>query len=804
MAAVILVLSLIAVPVAALAETIRLRAGEHQGFSRIALDLAAPADWHIGRTRSGYELRLSRADISYDVARVFRAIPRSRIADIADGTRPGTLALTLGCDCHALAFQTGSGTIVVDVHDGPAPEGSPFEAVFNEPDIPGLVPILPLFEAGEEGDVALVRRPTAEPDPRLALSQAGLAAGRSVAVPQPPPPAHGADSQAPANPVAALPLPLVPPADVADRALNLSVLAIPDPRVAEIEADLLEQLGRAAAQGLIDTDVRGRRDKAGTTPAPNHAQPTVVDPPLPASPPGDPFVHIETGIDRDVIRRPERVPVTADGMTCLADADVAIQDWGDDRPASRQIAELRTGLVGEFDRPSHHAVVALARLYLYLGFGAEARAVVAAFPPAGSEGQLILDMGAILDGEASQAPSRLSGMTDCDTAVALWGVLARSEPDSGVTVNTGAVVRAFSALPLHLRMALGVPLSDRLIRVGAIDAARAIRDAINRATATGGEAVGMMDARIKLARGEAHEAEALFDRIAMSNDPDAAEALILTIRSRLDRGEAVPVKLADTAAALAFEMQAEASGGRLEQAHLLARASTGDIDEAFAAYDRWMDLGMPDPLQAETLRMLWSRVVKVTDDQTFLTAIFSDRHSPEQAEPDPELRLAIAERLLGLGFNDEVRSILHGDVGETGAGRRLRAEAAIGSFDARTALAEIEGLDDEGSQLIRARALAMLGDHSAAASVYAAAERPADAGIEAWRAGDLVRAAEIGPDPLRAALAEIRPVPGDRQSATPDSFGPMAEAQKLVEDSKAARDALAVLLATTGEPANPN
>ena len=58
-------------------ETLRLRSGEHDGFSRIALDNAAPSGWTLGRTKDGYELRLSHSDVFFDLANAFRAMPRA-------------------------------------------------------------------------------------------------------------------------------------------------------------------------------------------------------------------------------------------------------------------------------------------------------------------------------------------------------------------------------------------------------------------------------------------------------------------------------------------------------------------------------------------------------------------------------------------------------------------------------------------------------------------------------------------------------------------------------------------------------
>ncbi|MGB7263152.1 MAG: hypothetical protein WBC68_13875, partial [Albidovulum sp.] len=97
----ILSVILMVLPGMTTAETVRIRSGDHPGFSRIVLDLAAPTKWVLGRVTSGYELRLDRAGIEFDTTRIHRAIGRNRIAGVSSD--PGVLRLELGCTCHAKA-----------------------------------------------------------------------------------------------------------------------------------------------------------------------------------------------------------------------------------------------------------------------------------------------------------------------------------------------------------------------------------------------------------------------------------------------------------------------------------------------------------------------------------------------------------------------------------------------------------------------------------------------------------------------------------------------------------------------------
>ncbi len=583
---------------------------------------------------------------------------------------------------------------------------------------------------------------------------------------------------------------------------------MPDARAAEAQTELLEQLSRAASQGLVEIEAKPllHQDESGARPRP----PGTTAVPAAGSAdraPGALPVHAETSIDRDtpsVIKRP---PVTADGGACLPDEVFDIAAWGDARPFTIQIAERRAALVGEFDRPSPEAVIALARLYLHFGFGAESRAVLKAFDVAPEDEAVLADMGRILDGVAPGAEAGLAGMTGCDTRAALWAVMSVPGLSAATDLDTGAVVRAFSALPAHLRRLLGPGLVERLMSAGAAGAAHSVRNAIARAPDDGGRALDLVEAQINLGSGAPEAGERRLDTLARSNDPLSPEALILTIQSRLERGEAVDPGLADTAEALAFERQDGPDGPLLASLHILARASTGDFDKAFAAYRDWPG-HPPGPVRSDTGSRLFALLAAKADDRTFLTLYFGHGDMLEASAPDLLLRLDLGDRLAGAGFPGELRHLLKGEAGYTERGRRLLARAALQEFKSEEALAQISGIAGPEVDRLRAEALALRGDHRAAAAEFAAVGDAERAALEAWRGGDLLRTSASGPAPIRAALqaldrgAPAAQAPGatGEVSAPP---GPLAAGRSLVEETRAARAAIEALLAATAAASVP-
>lgn len=193
------------------AETVAITSGEHEGFSRIVLDLAGPTPWTLGRTADGYGLRLGREDLRFDLSGVFRTIPRTRLAAIWADPASGELRLGIGCACHAIPFEFRDDIIVIDIRDGPPPTGSSFEMALTG----GQMPVL---------------------------------AGRAPMRPR-------------LRPAAPVPV----DADWARlfRESEAPVLALPPAELQAMRDNLLQQLGRSASQGLLDMEIPPGADPDG-------------------------------------------------------------------------------------------------------------------------------------------------------------------------------------------------------------------------------------------------------------------------------------------------------------------------------------------------------------------------------------------------------------------------------------------------------------------------------------------------------------------------------------------------------------
>jgi hypothetical protein len=110
----------------ALAQSVTFRSGNHSEFARLVLDIPPGTDWTIGRIGVDYALELA-GTFDFDLSGAFERIPRDRLGAIEITDVPGRVILRLACPCHVSAFLFRPDKLVLDVTDGPAPPGSPWE-----------------------------------------------------------------------------------------------------------------------------------------------------------------------------------------------------------------------------------------------------------------------------------------------------------------------------------------------------------------------------------------------------------------------------------------------------------------------------------------------------------------------------------------------------------------------------------------------------------------------------------------------------------------------------------------------------
>lgn len=550
-------------------------------------------------------------------------------------------------------------------------------------------------------------------------------------------------------------------------------LATAEDGLQELRLSLIEEMSRGASQGIVDMA------KPKEAPGPSEGE-------------ADPSVAIHMGETPNLIIRQKGESgerLSADGAECIEDERLDIPSWGSNRPIWDQIGPERQGLTGEFDKPDSDAVTRAIRFDLFIGFGAEARALARAFPNNLPDRPIWDSMARLMDQEHDPEPA-FSGMQDCDTAAALWATLADPEALPRDEIGKSAILRSFSALPPHLRRQLGPRLVERFLAVDDISVATALRDAVLRAPGDPGPEVAMMQAAMSLAMGEPSEAQSHLEPLASAPGPSSAEALVALVEQKATLGQSVDFKDVQLLEELLKERRGGDEEAKFRHALILGRAASGDFDKAFE------DAGeMP-----ESIAPLWTLLAEAGPD----SALLAHASLAKGEAPPPAAAKAvtlIADRMLGLGMADQAAAWL---AGTEAAPSQLRARVALAQGKAQVALGLLAEDNSTTALEIRAEALQNLQEDKAAAEVYAELGKQEDQWAALGRSQDWSELAKTGPDAWKAVAGIIAP-PETEAAPSPEAVppGPLARNKALVEESAGTRDAITKLLDAVKVPAEP-
>lgn len=743
----------------AAAEQVSVQSGEHDDFTRLVLDFAAPVGWQLTRTESGYRLALGRPDMRFDLSDVFRLIPRDRLSSIWADPETGALMLGIGCACHAFPFELRADVLVIDLRDGPAPSGSSFEVGADGRAMPPVAARIPARPRGRPETVAAgVEKPGQPRYNWLEQAGTGMAAAEFPAL-------------LPSLP--SLPLPKDDASSLLSAAEGGSAL----------RDELLRQISNGAARGTVEL--------APNQPKSRH------------SPPGgvarDPLSQIriggDAGVDPAAGDRPDH-SLTAEGMRCLPDAAVDLGSWGDEAPVADAIGPRTGALFGEFDRVDRVAAETAVKYLLHLGFGVEAQILIETLPIDGSDAALWLALAAVADGDLATGGA-LAGMEICDSSVSLWALLSRPDLTRGEPVQTGAVLRAFSALPPHLRRHLGPTLAGRFLARGDAATVRAIRDAILRPGGDPGPAVRLMEAELHAAAGNGPDTAAL---VSLQSAPGrtAAAATIAATLAIVAEGGTIDMAMLTATEALLREYKGAEEEPALRHALALAQATQGNFDAAFALLPE-EDSGRAD---------LWALLADRGPEAALLTHALPGG-TAQVLKVAPDTRQRMARRLIDAGFPDAALDWLNAGTAQEREVPDdyllLAAEAELRRRDARAAIGLLAAVEGPEATRLRNQALLQLGTPEPLKRVQADASAAEGQRQQAARmALDWASVAAGGEDVWRDAAALVTDVapPDDTSQDTPppQATPPLARAKELLAQSVATRKALQDLMDATAPP----
>ncbi|MFL4469482.1 hypothetical protein ACERZ8_06220 [Tateyamaria armeniaca] len=744
----------------ALAQQVSVRSGAHDSFTRIVLDVPANTTWDVEQDETGASVTLDGHEDGFNTSTVFDRINRSFVSSVSADR--SSIRINYSCDCSARVFNAGARMVVVDISADIASVGAG-RVDASSLDFVGATTLR--FEPIERDKPALPDKAKTVMLNELPVRQNRLEPSFLRQL----------------------------PAQEFDAPENAS-------RLKQARNQITQQIGNAATRGILSPvgsqiDLMNKQTQpqidtrvfdSSAVPVPESTTTTKTATNLRVTSSSDVLPNINAGV----------AAALDAGIACIAPTDLAVQDWGNGASLSSQIADLRSGLYGEFDELNKDTAVQLARTYLHFGFGAEARQTISLDPDLAKFHAALLVIADIMEYGFSPNPEPLSDYFECDSDVALWAILSSQTLPSTKVINTDAALRTVSALPMHLRSFLAPELSKRLLEYGDADSASAALRSLERSKQKLGPSANLAKADLELARSDNSQAQVRLAEVVTSNTEQSAEALIRFVDSHLAEDAEIDENVATLVEAYALEMRDDPIGTELRRTHVLALGKSGQFEAAFDALSQVRERNLErgdDTLRSSVLDLLTLNA----SDVEFLEYTFAQiGNSPETLSP--RTRFQLAERLNQLGFPREAETVLNSGEGYSNSSRTalLKAEISLSLDRPYEALAHLFGQESEDASLLRARAEARAGDFSGAHSIYSALDNTADSDRAAWLSQEWsVLVEEVTPvfGPMVAVAQSV--LPND-----PKTEGMLERAGTTISESETARSAIEDLLAASELP----
>lgn len=750
-----IILFLLAFP--AWAQEVRVRSGEHGDFTRVVLDLPAKLDWSVEQiSSSAIDVIFEQGGLSFDVSRALERLSDGRVTGVSNLPGGQGVRIDLGCACVPRSYSATDRMLVVDLRLGE------FESRGISKDQPPDKP---------DGQATVSGSTTSFPS--------GVRIGQNPGIG----PAAGENSLLPSfSAVASRSVQAEEPELVAPESIDRRLF----------EQLLAEQLATAATDGLLDPAMRyipEPDENKAMVPEAVSGKETAQGTPSASAP----EVRVLQGALSGRVAGDMQSRVRIGGSGCVPDQDVDLATWGGDDPLNDSIPELRGRLFGEFDRLDHEVMINLARAYISIGFGTEARAVLDLEPE--RHEPFLYALASIVDGNTDRS-GVFTNQEDCNGVVSFWALIGSKDLSGNSAINENAILTTFEGLPLRLRRLLGPRLATRFAEEGLPEAARNVLARLERATGGVNDDMLFSEAQIDRLDGSHADAHQTLNEIASRSGPNAPEAMVQAIELATENRETVNERLADLSGAYSTELRDTEKGPELWLAHLRALTANGQYDEGFG--NLFDQPAYPETVRAKAVTDLLTLLAEQAQDTAFLKHVLA---TPDRYDglASAQSALLVARRLLDLGLPQPAKRWLDfaGIDRREPQARILRAMAHLAQREPKQAEISLVGLEGKEILGLRAKARRMMGDYTYAAEAYASLGDMQDARTSAWLAGDPSLAMEIEPDVLSAAMQM-------RQEQIPDPLSnapSLAIAETLAGSGSETVDTIRALLEATRIPA---
>lgn len=723
------------------ADPITVRSGEHANFTRLVMELPENAEWELVNELGRSIVIMKNFKDGFDVSDTFDIIPKTRLQALL--TKPSELELQLTCDCDVDAYIEQENFLVLDIQDG-----------------------------------STIRTNEQRPAFRQALPSSSFAYGDLLWTPN--------EEDIPDNSPQ-----IGTDTELSDRSISLDTEtdARTSDLVEETQDRLLRAFSDAASRGIIEAN--GEVITSGKDEADVQDQPEVFDSSdiLPVEP-VVPMTNLRISNSNDVPDEAAETNVSLAGAACPNPNLIDIASWGSDADFSQKLAKSNAALFNDIGRVNQAEALKRAKMYLYFGFGAEAKQaleLVSGLPEAHPE---LLDIASILEHGFARNPRSLHRFADCDSDFALWGILAGTSIPPENAFNAEAALRALDKLPSPLKYVLGPELSKRFLDYGDVENANIAIRMFERVEEHDPDEPRIVDAQVSLLEGQVENANRILEEIISDDTAEAPVAIIDLVDSHVANNTRVPADIALLAEAYAFEMRNSDLADPTFRASVLASIQSDQFTKAFEALVLDKETRKAS-LKNELSSFLFDSLVDNSDGAEFLEGFFL--HYPLLRDAiEPSAKLAVAKRLVSLGFENEAQQVVE-DLPPNSVEQEQRiiaAEILLKNGSYEQSLEQVEGLDGNEVAMIRGRALEGLGESSAAAAEFEIAQAEDRATEALWLSEDWSELV----DPATPVFGSVGQMANEEPIDVTINENILPESQNAISASITSRNTLETLL----------
>ncbi len=609
---------------AAAQSALQVRASEHPNYSRLVIPLTQSQDWVTNQEGREVVLSLPGQTSRYDVGDVFNRIPRTRLLAVRSDTRDETtrLLLTLACDCVVDTNRIGSRFLAVDIRR--AEGGTSSKSVLNS-----VKPVIPRDPTTVEALPEQSARPALPQTPVVELQ--GLPESSNA----------GSDDETEKS--------------SQNNALGPSGILL---EIEQARQRLLSQVEFATSEGLLSTQAPtlqpdlSQETQSEGSPAEASSQSKASD--------GQDFAALQLRLRNALERSNERLPgndagkTMEDPKTCPGRTDFDLSLWLDAGDPVPQISKLRRTVIDNAGVVDQQKALQLARVYVALGFSAEARSVVDAFALRGPKSEIVLDLAAVFDDRDIMQTGPISVASGCPGAVTIWQLLAGQGSSLPGKDADDQLLQAFQKLPAHVRHLISGRLLKEAEAAGRDDLVSSLLTVIDRTPGSDHADLTLMRKVLEtpVSRGGAEEITEVIEDLSVRDVPAAHQALSIRINRMLQDGDQISgTDIEDIEIAVRSH---ESSSFGIDLLVLLSRMhlEIGDLEQAFAVLDDFIPSSKEQTakIHAATLDLMMDADPSKVGEAVFVRQVLSHRDAFSGSPSGQKLRLEIIEKLVELGL----------------------------------------------------------------------------------------------------------------------------------------------------------